>query len=178
MSRLCVQEFAILCILRMTRLCHMTEVVHFSTLAMATGWQILDQSVFPRENRTLIIPSFLRPVNTPSSSGLASDGRAWWKRHGVTRGPVPADTCGGDVGFPGRPWPGPGTRETGRDAHWGGKRLGMDGAPRGTVKMFSPPWPRTNRAEVIGLGCPRYRPPDGCPVCGLPWWSIFQQEVI
>ena len=30
------------------------------------------QSVFPRENRTLIIPSFLRPVNMPSSSGSAS----------------------------------------------------------------------------------------------------------
>ena len=69
-------------------------------------------------------------------------------------------------------------RETGRDAHWGGKRLGMDGAPRGTVKMFSPPWPRMNRAEVIGVGCPGYRLPDGCPVHGLPWWSIFQQEVI
>ena len=39
---------------------------------------------------------------------------------------------------------------------------GLRDLTRPVVKLFSSPWPKTDRAEVIGSECPGYRLPDEC----------------
>ena len=139
------QKSVIFFIMWVTQFCHMTEMVHFSTLAMAdSGPQSVGSwfSVKTGSSFEMVrIPGFLPKVlltcqaicfNRYGPSARRNDGSAGGgsKRHTVPGGPVPAEerVCGDDM-VSGRPWP---TRVTG-------------GRPMPEVNRVPSTWPRKYR---------------------------------